>query len=131
MIGCAFFAEPYAVSSRTLAELAMPIQRAASGFDSVCTLRTQPQRVRQRALIGAACRLAVGRYWLGLRAGGIIRIALRNANASYIVVPPAVRMIIPEANPSLHLTRSLGITFPFNVVVGIPLYHSIAEWLAA
>jgi hypothetical protein len=46
-------------------------------------------------------------------------------------VPPAVRMAIPEANPSFYLTLSLGITFPFNVVVGIPLYQTMAAWLAA
>ena len=82
-------------------------------------------------LIGATCGLAVGHYWLGLGAGGTTLVAVLGASASYIAVPPAVRMAIPEANPSLYLTLSLGITFPFNVVVGIPLYHSIAEWLAA
>jgi len=82
-------------------------------------------------LIGAACGLAVGHYWLGLGAGGATLVAVLGASASYIAVPPAVRMAIPEANPSLYLTLSLGITFPFNVVVGIPLYHSIAEWLSA
>jgi hypothetical protein len=82
-------------------------------------------------LIGAACGLAVGHYWLSLGAGGTTLVAVLGASASYIAVPPAVRMAIPEASPSLYLTLSLGITFPFNVVVGIPLYHSIAEWLAA
>jgi hypothetical protein len=82
-------------------------------------------------LIGAACGLAVGHYWLGLGAGGTTLVAVLGASASYIAVPPAVRMAIPEANPSLYLTLSLGITFPFNVVVGIPLYHSIATALAA
>ena len=67
---------------------------------------------------------------LGLSSGGITLVAVLGASASYIAVPPAVRMAIPEANPSLYLTLSLGITFPFNVVVGIPLYHSIAEWIA-
>ncbi|MEI7430854.1 MAG: sodium-dependent bicarbonate transport family permease [Betaproteobacteria bacterium] len=82
-------------------------------------------------LIGAICGLAVGHYWLGLSAGGVTLVAVLGASASYIAVPPAVRMAIPEANPSLYLTLSLGITFPFNVMVGIPLYYSIAEWLLA
>jgi hypothetical protein len=82
-------------------------------------------------LIGAACGLAVGHYWLGLGAGGTTLVAVLGASASYIAVPPAVRMAIPEANPSLYLTLSLGITFPFNVVAGIPLYHAIAQRLAA
>ena len=80
-------------------------------------------------LIGAACGLAVGHYWLGLSAGGTTLVAVLGASASYIAVPPAVRMAIPEANPSFYLTLSLGITFPFNVVVGIPLYQTIAAWL--
>jgi len=80
-------------------------------------------------VIGAACGLAVGHYWLGLSSGGTTLVAVLGASASYIAVPPAVRMAIPEANPSFYLTLSLGITFPFNVVVGIPLYHSIAAWL--
>lgn len=82
-------------------------------------------------LIGAAFGLAVGHYWLDLSSGGTTLVAVLGASASYIAVPPAVRMAIPEANPSLYLTLSLGITFPFNVVVGIPLYQTIAAWLTA
>jgi hypothetical protein len=82
-------------------------------------------------LIGAGCGLAVGHYWLGLGVGGVTLIAVLGASASYIAVPPAVHMAIPEANPSLYLTLSLGITFPFNVVAGIPLYHALAQRLAA
>ncbi len=80
-------------------------------------------------LIGAACGLAVGHFWLGLGTGGTTLVAVLGASASYIAVPPAVRMAIPEANPSFYLTLSLGITFPFNVVIGIPLYQSIAQQL--
>ena len=82
-------------------------------------------------LVGAACGLAVAHFWLGFGAGGTTLVAVLGASASYIAVPPAVRMAIPEANPSFYLTLSLGITFPFNVVVGIPLYHAFAERLAA
>jgi hypothetical protein len=49
------------------------------------------------------------------------------ASASYIVVPAAMRSALPAANPALYLTLSLGITFPFNLVVGIPLYEAAAE----
>ena len=52
------------------------------------------------------------------------------ASASYIAVPPAMRLAVPEANPSFYLTLSIGITFPFNVVIGIPLYLSIATRIA-
>jgi hypothetical protein len=52
------------------------------------------------------------------------------ASASYIAAPPAVRMTLPEANPTYYLTASLAITFPFNLVIGIPLFFKLAEWLA-
>ena len=51
------------------------------------------------------------------------------ASASYIAVPAAMRMAVPEANPGLSLAASLGVTFPFNVLVGIPLYLTWAQWL--
>jgi len=47
------------------------------------------------------------------------------ASASYIAVPAAVRLALPDANPSLYIPLSLAITFPFNIVVGIPMYHAI------
>ena len=77
------------------------------------------------SFIGAA----VGHYALGFGVGGTTLVAVLAASASYIAVPPAMRLAVPEANPSLYLTLSLGITFPFNVVVGIPLYHRIATLL--
>ena len=51
------------------------------------------------------------------------------ASASYIVVPAALREAIPEANPALYLGLSLGISFPFNLVAGIPLYTGLAQRL--
>ena len=51
------------------------------------------------------------------------------ASASYIAVPAVIRHAIPEANPSLYFGMSLGLTFPFNILVGIPLYASIAQRL--
>ena len=82
-------------------------------------------------LAGAAIGLAIGHYWLAFGPGGTTLVAVLGASASYIAVPPAIRLAVPEANPSLYLTLSLGITFPFNVVVGIPLYFGVAQWLAA
>jgi hypothetical protein len=52
------------------------------------------------------------------------------ASASYIAVPAALRMALPEANAAISLTMSLGITFPFNLVLGIPLYIGVANRLA-
>lgn len=82
-------------------------------------------------LIGGTIGIAVGHYILGLSIGGTVLVAVLGASASYIAVPPAMRLAVPEANPSFYLTLSLGITFPFNVVVGIPLYHYLATTVAA
>lgn len=67
--------------------------------------------------------------WCGLGLGGMTVLATLAASASYIAAPAAVRVALPEASPALCLTSSLAITFPFNVVVGIPLYHSFAKFL--
>ena len=64
---------------------------------------------------------------LGLSVGGTAVLATLAASASYIAVPAAMRVSVPEANPTLSLTAALGITFPFNVLVGVPLYHTMAE----
>lgn len=65
----------------------------------------------------------------GLSAGGAAVLGTMAASASYIAAPPAVRMTLPEANPAYYLTASLAITFPFNLVIGIPLYYQMAVWL--
>ena len=50
-----------------------------------------------------------------------------SASASYIAAPAAVRLALPEASPGIYLTAALGVTFPFNLVIGIPLYWWIAQ----
>ncbi len=81
-------------------------------------------------LIGAAIGLAAARA-IGLSAGGTALVAVLAASASYIVVPAAMRLSLPQANPAIYVTLSLAVTFPFNLVVGIPLYTSAAQWLAS
>lgn len=81
-------------------------------------------------LIGAAVGLATGHWLLGFGVGGTLLVAVLAASASYIAVPPAMRLAVPEASPALFLTLSLGVTFPFNVIVGIPLYFWAAQRLA-
>ena len=71
----------------------------------------------------------LGVYILHFGAGGATLVGVLAASASYIAVPPAMRIAIPEAIPSLYLTLSLGITFPFNVLFGIPLYFYFATHL--
>ncbi|MBM3621115.1 MAG: sodium-dependent bicarbonate transport family permease [Alphaproteobacteria bacterium] len=79
-------------------------------------------------LIGAAVGLGLGSA-LGLSVGGVALFATLCASASYIAVPAAMRLALPKANPALYLTLSLGVTFPFNVAIGIPLYTAIATAL--
>jgi hypothetical protein len=64
---------------------------------------------------------------LGLSVGGTAMLAILTASCSYIAVPAAMRISVPEANPTLSLTASLGITFPFNILLGIPLYYYFAK----
>lgn len=68
-------------------------------------------------------------WLLGLSVGGTTLLAVLAGSASYIAAPAAMRIALPEANPSLSLTASLGITFPFNIFIGIPVYYAIAEYL--
>ena len=81
-------------------------------------------------LLGALIGALLARS-MGLSLGGTTILATLAASASYIAVPAAMRLALPEANPSLSLTASLGITFPFNILFGIPLYLLLAEYLMA
>ncbi len=77
------------------------------------------------SLLGVGCGVL-----LGLSVGGAALLGTLAASASYIAVPATMRLAVPEANPALSLAAVLGVTFPFNIVVGIPLYHNIATRLA-
>jgi uncharacterized protein len=74
------------------------------------------------ALLGAA-----GGKLLALSTGGVAIMATLAASASYIAAPTAMRIAVPQANAALSITAALGITFPFNVIVGIPLYLKLAQ----
>ena len=67
--------------------------------------------------------------WLGLQLPGMVVFAALSASASYIAAPTALRMAVPQADPGLSIGAVLGVTFPFNVIVGIPIYMAWAEWL--
>jgi hypothetical protein len=71
---------------------------------------------------------------LGLSAGGIAILATLAASASYIAAPTAMRIAVPEGNAGLSITIALGVAFPFNIVLGIPLYIAaagyVANWMA-
>jgi hypothetical protein len=77
-------------------------------------------------IIGGLLGTATGAL-VGLSLGGATVLGVLVASASYIAAPAAVRLALPEANPAYYLTASLALTFPFNLVVGIPLYYSMAQ----
>lgn len=77
----------------------------------------------------SACLGAFTAWTCGLDVGGATVLATLAASASYIAAPAAVKIAIPEASLTYCLTASLGITFPFNIIFGIPLYYTLIEWL--
>ena len=77
------------------------------------------------ALIGIAAAML-----LGLSVGGVAVLATLAASASYIAAPTAMRIAVPEANAGLSITVALGVVFPFNIVLGIPIYIGMARYFA-
>ena len=77
-------------------------------------------------LVGSLLGLGAG-LLVGLSPGGVALLMVLSASASYIAVPAAMRVALPEANPSVYLTLSLGVTFPFNLTIGIPLYVAVSQ----
>ena len=65
----------------------------------------------------------------GLSLGGSVVLGILAASASYIAAPAAVRLALPEASPGVYLTASLGITFPFNLIFGIPIMFALGNLL--
>lgn len=79
-------------------------------------------------LLNAALGIALSRL-LGLSVGDALMFCVLCASASYIAVPAAMRMAVPEANPGLYVSMALALTFPFNIIVGLPLYLWIIQQL--
>jgi hypothetical protein len=80
-------------------------------------------------IINGSLAVALG-TWSGLGVGGAAVLGAMAGSASYIAAPAAVRLALPDANPAYYLTASLGLTFPFNLTIGIPIYLEIAKRLA-
>lgn len=74
-------------------------------------------------ILNAAISIVIA-HTIGMSQGDALLFAVLCASASYIAVPAAMRMTVPEANPSLYISTALAVTFPFNIIVGIPLYLS-------
>ncbi|WP_353260063.1 sodium-dependent bicarbonate transport family permease [Prochlorothrix hollandica] len=64
---------------------------------------------------------------IGMSVGNALLFSVLCASASYIAVPAAMRLTVPEANPSLYISMALALTFPFNIIVGIPIYFQIIQ----
>ncbi|WP_274533405.1 sodium-dependent bicarbonate transport family permease [Fulvimarina pelagi] len=79
-------------------------------------------------LLGASAGLLAA-LLVGLSTGGTMLLMTLSASASYIAVPAAMRVAVPQANPSIYLTLSLAVTFPFNLVLGLPIYLAVAQML--
>jgi hypothetical protein len=77
-------------------------------------------------VIGAVLGLGAS-VLIGLNAGSAALLMTLAASASYIAVPAAMRVAMPEVNPALYASLSLGVTFPFNIIIGIPIYVSVAQ----
>lgn len=114
---CLFLLDMGLVAGRGLRESGRYLTRGVFAFGVVMPL------------VGACFGLATG-LLLGLSVGGVALFMTLCASASYIAVPAAMRVALPEANPSIYLTLSLGITFPFNLTVGIPTYIAVAAQFA-
>ena len=80
-------------------------------------------------IVNGAVGVALGSL-IGLGVGGAFVLGAVCASASYIDAPAACRAALPQANPGIYLTASLGVTFPFNMLAGLPLYWQLAKWLA-
>ncbi len=72
-------------------------------------------------IVNAAIGILLAKL-IGMQQGNALLFSVLCASASYIAVPAAMRLTVPEANPSLYVTAALALTFPFNIIVGIPLY---------
>jgi len=80
-------------------------------------------------LVHAAIGIAVSKA-AGLASGDALLLTVLFASASYIAVPAAMRMLLPQSNPGIYLPMALAVTFPLNIAIGIPLYTSVIEWLS-
>jgi len=111
-----------------LLDMGLLTARSVAGLGN---LGTQRLPLALFAVVGPVAHglLALGLAKLaGLAVPEATLLAVLGASASYIAVPAVLRHAMPEARPALYVGLSLGITFPFNLVLGIPLYGALAHW---
>lgn len=76
------------------------------------------------------CLATAAAVWIGMSPGDAAVFGVMVGSASYIAAPAAVRIALPEASPGIYLTMSLGVTFPFNLALGIPIFLKLAQWVS-
>lgn len=109
-----------------LLEMGMTAARHIKGYGKVGIFMTS------FAILGPILWGIVGvtlGYAAGLSLGGAFVLGAICASSSYIDAPAACRAALPEANPGIYLTASLAVTFPFNMLIGLPLYYRYTNWL--
>lgn len=74
------------------------------------------------------CLVAYGSHAFSDSIGDRFMYAILAASASYIAVPAAMKIAVPNANPGIYLPMALAVTFPFNITIGMPIYFWIASW---
>ena len=107
-------------------EMGMTAVRQIRGFAQVGVFMTSFAIISP--LVWGAVGVTLG-WSIGLSLGGAFVLGAVSASASFIDAPAACRAALPQANPGIYLTASLGVTLPFNLVVGIPIYYEYARWL--
>lgn len=113
---CLFLLDMGIVAGRELSRVRENITPGLIGFGLLMPL--------VGGVIGAVTGMAIG-----LDQAGAALLATLSGSASYIAVPAALRIALPEARPAIYLTLSLAVTFPFNLTIGIPVYLAFAGWL--
>jgi uncharacterized protein len=109
-----------------LLEMGMTAVRQIRGFAQVGWFMTGFAIISP--LVWGVVGVTLG-WSIGLSLGGAFVLGAISASASFIDAPAACRAALPQANPGIYLTSSLGITLPFNLVAGIPIYYEYARWL--
>jgi uncharacterized protein len=112
---CFFMLDMGLLAAKRLGDL-----KKAGMFLITCALSFSLFNAALAIALSAICCFSIGNSFL---------LAILCASASYIAVPAAMRLSVPEANPSLYITMALGITFTFNIIFGLPLYLNIIKFI--
>ena len=120
---CLFLLDMGIVAARRLRDLAAAPGRGGQASPGTLIAAALGITIVNAALAGSTALL------LGLPEGDALLLTILGASASYIAVPAAMRLALPEASPGTYLPMSLAVTFPFNLLIGIPVYHQLIRWL--